>query len=58
MGGAKSEWLRDIQHGTLLLKSLSSQDMGIYKCKISFLEHSAFQEVNLSLKGNNHYICY
>jgi hypothetical protein len=58
MGGAKSEWISDIQHETLLLKSLSAQDVGIYKCKISFLEHSAFEEVNLNLKGNNHYICY
>ena len=58
MGGAKSEWLSDIQHETLLLKSLSAQDKGIYKCKMSFLEYRAFEEVNLNLKGNNHYICY
>jgi hypothetical protein len=53
-----SEWLSDIQHETLLLKSLSPQDMGIYMCKIYFLEYSAFEEVNLNVKGNNHYICY
>ena len=58
MEKANSEWLGDIQHETLLLKSLSAQNMGIYMCKIYFLEYSAFEEVNLNLKGNNHYICY
>ena len=53
-----SEWIDGIQHGTLLLKSLSAQDMGIYMCKISFLKYSAFEKLHLNLKGNNHYICY
>jgi hypothetical protein len=56
----KSEpvWIDDIQHETLMFSLLSAQDMGIYKCKISFVEYIAFEEVNLNLKGNNHYICY
>jgi hypothetical protein len=58
MEKSESDWIDDIQHETLLLKSLSTQDMGIYMCKISFLEHSASKLANISLKGNNHYICY
>jgi hypothetical protein len=57
MEKSESEWIDDIQHETLMLSPLSAQDMGIYMCKISFLEHSAFEKVNLTLKGNNHYIC-
>jgi hypothetical protein len=55
---AKSERIGDIQHETLLLKSLSAQDMGIYMCKISFLEHSASEWANIYLKSNNRYIFY
>jgi hypothetical protein len=48
----------EIQHQTLLLlKSLSTQDVGIYKCKISFLEYNSFELANITLTGNNdHYI--
>ena len=55
MEKAKSEWIGEIQHKTLLLKSLSAQDVGIYKCKIYFLEYSAFEAANIDVKGNNHY---
>ena len=55
MDKAKSEWIGEIQHKTLLLKSLSAQDVGIYKCKIYFLEYSAFEGTNIEVKGNNHY---
>ncbi|CAB3994903.1 Fibroblast growth factor receptor 2 [Paramuricea clavata] len=50
MEKAKTVWIGDIQHETLLLKSLSAQDVGIYKCKISFLEYNAFDLANITLK--------
>jgi hypothetical protein len=54
---SKSEWVGEIQHQTLLLKSLSTQDVGIYKCEISFLEYNAFELANITLTGNDdHYI--
>jgi hypothetical protein len=56
MDKIKSEWVREIQNQTLLLKSLSAQDVGTYKCKISFLDYSASESANISLKGNDHYI--
>jgi hypothetical protein len=56
MDKIKSEWVGEIQNQALLLKSLSAQDVGTYMCKISFLEYSASEWANISLKGNDHYI--
>ncbi|CAB3997544.1 vascular endothelial growth factor receptor 2-like [Paramuricea clavata] len=50
MEKAKTKWIGEIQHETLSLKSLSAQDMGIYMCKIFFIEYSASMLANIKLK--------
>jgi hypothetical protein len=56
MNEAETKRVGEIEHKTLLLKSLSAQNAGSYKCNISFLGYRASGLVNISVKGNNHYI--